>query len=848
MAKAQTGHREKGIFGLLQIYSRTAIPMSALLNNKLRQARNLLQIGDAAGALAVCAEILAKAPRNPEALTLRGIAALMGGTPADAARDFRQALVAAPGDGAILEYLGLALLHLGAFAEAEQSLQRASAIRGAPASVWMRLGIAVLRQGRAQEALIPLQRAITMAPNDTDCLLSLGQAMGAAGDTAGAEEQFSAILAAVPGHPDALFNMGVLEMEAKHFAAAAQWFDRVLGVRPQHPDALINLGVIAEQNQDSQQALELFRQAVTANPGNTQALTKLGNALARSGQHALAYRHLQAAAGQQPKFIEALEGLAHTCAALGRFKEAAAHCEQALLLEPENPALSAALASAQLQQGDLDGAQRRAEQAIRVDPKRPAPYQVLADVLFFRKSPAAAIEILEQGYAQTGDGTLLGMLAAELRRTCQWDKWSRIWPEIHARLDSKTALGGPFALLAQPTTAGQQLAYARRWASRFFVHAAAIPGTQRAVSAGRRCRIGYLSSDFHEHATAYLMAELLELHDRTTFEIFAYSYGPEDHSAMRTRLRAACEHFIDIAWDPDDIAARRISDDQLDILVDLKGYTMGSRTALLAARPCAIQINWLGYPGTMGADFIDYVIADPVIIPPDMEKFFTERILRLPHTYQPNDRHRAVADALSRLEYGLPENAFVFCCFNQAFKISPEIFACWMRILRHFDTAVLWLLEDNPIATQNLRAAAIAQNVAPERLVMAPHLPLPQHLARYRVADLALDTFPYTSHTTASDALWGGCPLVALCGETFPARVSASILTACGVADLITDSIATYEQKIRELAASPETLKHIQTRIISAHDSAPLFNALAFTRSLEALFLDLHAGTAGDHP
>jgi len=250
----------------------------------------------------------------------------------------------------------------------------------------------------------------------------------------------------------------------------------------------------------------------------------------------------------------------------------------------------------------------------------------------------------------------------------------------------------------------------------------------------------------------------------------------------------------------------------------------------------------------MGADFIDCVIADPVIIPPDMETFYSERIVRLPHTYQPNDRQRTVADALSRLEYGLPESAFVFCCFNQTFKISPEIFACWMRILRHFDTAVLWLLEDNPIATQNLRAAAIAQNVAPERLVMAPRLPLPRHLARYRVADLALDTFPYTSHTTASDALWCGCPLVALCGETFPARVSASILTACGVPDLITDSIATYEQKIRELAASPEALDDIKTRIIAAHDSAPLFDAIAFTRDLEALFLDLHAGTAGDRP
>ncbi len=822
--------------------------MPPSLNNKLRHARDLLKRGDLAGAVTLCTEILAKAPRNPEALTLRGISALMGGAPADAARDLRQALVAEPSNGTLLEYLGLALLHLGTFTEAEQLLRRASAIDGAPWSVWMRLGIAMLRQGRAHEALTPLQHAVNMAPHETDCLLNLGQAMGTTGDLMGAEKQFLFILALLPNHPDALFNLGVLKMQANRLAEAAQWFARVLGVHPQHLDALINLGVIAEKDKDPQRALGLFQQAVTVNPHNAHALTKLGNALARVGQHALAYRHLRAAADTQPEFIETVEGLAHTCAALGRFKEAITYFKRALLLEPENPVITAALAATHLQQGNLGDARHYAKQAIHTDPKLPTPYRVLADTFFFQKELAEAIVTLEQGYAQTGDSLLLGMLAAELRRTCQWDKWLLIWPEIHARLDGKTALGSPFALLAQPTTAEQQLSYAKHWASRFPVHAAAIPVVKSSLREGKRLRIGYLSRDFHEHAVAYLIAEILELHDRTKFEIFAYSYGPEDHSPMRARLRAACEHFIDIAWDPDDIADRRIRDDQLDILVDLTGYTMGSRTGLLAARPCPIQINWLGYPGTMGAHFIDYVIADPVIIPPDMETFYSERILRLPHTYQPNDRQRTIAEALSRPEYGLPENAFVFCCFNQTFKISPEIFACWMRILQRFDTAVLWLLDDNPIATQNLRTAAIAHNVAPERLVIAPRLPLPLHLARYRVADLALDTSPYASHTTASDALWCGCPLVALRGETFPARVSASILTACGLPDLITDSIAIYEQKICELAASPEDLSNIKRRIIAAHDSTPLFDAIAFTHDLEALFLDIHSGTTGVTP
>ncbi len=815
--------------------------MSASLNNKLRSARNLLQNGDAAAALAICGEILDRAPRNPEALTLRGIAALMSGKPADAVRDFRQALSSAPRDGVTLEYLGLALLNLGEFAEAETVLRSASLIAGAPASVWMRLGMAVIQLGRAREAVGLLERAVALAPREPDCHVNLGRALALSGNSAGAATCFGKALEAAPGHVDALFNLGVLEMEAQRPAAAAQWFERVLGVIPQHPDALINLGVIADGNNDPQRALELFRQAATANPANAHALAKFGNALARAGQQALAYRHLHAAASAQPRFIEAVEGLAHSCAALGRFKEAATYFEQALLLEPDNPAIAAALAGALLQLGQLDAAQRHAERAISADPHRPAPYQVLADVFFFRKTPAAAVAALEQGYAQTGDGTLLGLLAAELRRTCQWDRWNQLWPELDARLTAGEWVGGPFALLAQPPTAEQQLDYARRWAARYPVAEPPHPQRRQPVAEGRRYRIGYLSADFHEHATAYLMAGLLERHDRRTFEIFAYSYGPEDHSPMRARLRAACEHFIDIAWDSDDVAARRIRDDRLDVLIDLKGYTMGSRTALLAARPCAVQVNWLGYPGTMGAAFIDYLIADREIVPPALAMHYSERVVHMPHTYQPNDRSRAVAAALSRADYGLPENAFVFCCFNQAYKISPELFACWMRLLRQLESSVLWLLEDNPVATQNLRAAAATHGIAPDRLVFAPRLPLPQHLARYRVANLALDTFPYTSHTTASDALWCGCPLVGLRGSTFASRVSASILATCGLPDLVTHTRPQYEQKILALATDFTALAEVKSRIAAARDHAPLFDAMAFTHDFEQILIEIHS-------
>jgi predicted O-linked N-acetylglucosamine transferase (SPINDLY family) len=304
-----------------------------------------------------------------------------------------------------------------------------------------------------------------------------------------------------------------------------------------------------------------------------------------------------------------------------------------------------------------------------------------------------------------------------------------------------------------------------------------------------KLRIGYLSWDFHQHATSYLIAELFELHDRERFEVFAYSFGPDDGSAMRARLRNAATGFFDIARHSNVAAARAIHENRIDILVDLKGYTQGARPQIMALRPAPVQINWLGYPGTMGMAQIDAIIADSFIIPEGAEAGYSERIVRLPDCYQINDRHRRIAPPPVRSECGLPAEAFVFCCFNQSYKILPDVFAAWLRILNAIPGSCLWLLETNAWAVRNLRNVAAAQGIAGDRLVFAPVRPLDQHLARYCVADLALDTFPYTSHTTGSDALWAGCPLVTCAGETFASRVAGSLLRAAGVPELATRSL-----------------------------------------------------------
>jgi predicted O-linked N-acetylglucosamine transferase (SPINDLY family) len=415
---------------------------------------------------------------------------------------------------------------------------------------------------------------------------------------------------------------------------------------------------------------------------------------------------------------------------------------------------------------------------------------------------------------------------------------------MRERLDDSADIGSPFWLLQEDTMPQQQLAYTKRWAAQYFRArpGAALATRDRTSSRKDRLRIGYYSGDFQQHPVACLFVEVLELHDRNRFEVFAYSYGPNDGSEMRRRFETGLEHFVDVVWEPNDVVANRIRSDELDLLIEPKGYTAGDRLAVMAQRPCARQVAWLGYPGTSGADFIDYIIADEFIIPAGAEHHYSERVLRLPNSYQANDRRRRASAPKRRAEYGLPEDAFVFCCFNQTVKITPAIFERWMALLRSVPWSVLWLLEDNRWASENLLESARVAGVARERIIIAPRLPLHDHLARYAVADLALDTFPYTSHTTGSDALWLGCPLVALCGETFAARVSGSLLVNCGLTDLVTSTLDDYETLALRLATDQDLMSNVRQRLAAARDSAPLFDSQRFARDLEQLYLRIVLG------
>jgi predicted O-linked N-acetylglucosamine transferase (SPINDLY family) len=395
-------------------------------------------------------------------------------------------------------------------------------------------------------------------------------------------------------------------------------------------------------------------------------------------------------------------------------------------------------------------------------------------------------------------------------------------------------------MMAIPSSSADQLRCAQNWVANRLASIARLRdglGFRFPRGPKSRLKLGYLSADFHQHATAYLIAELFELHDRTRFEIWAYSYGADDGSALRQRLVRACDRFTDIGSSSYEAAARQIYADGIDVLVDLKGYTRGARTQILALRPAPIQVNYLGFPGTLGADFVDYIITDRFITPPDQEPFFTEQLVYLPDCYQANDRQRPIAEQTpTRRECSLPETGFVFCCFNNTYKITPEVFTIWMRLLQKLPDSVLWLLEANPAVATNLRREAAARGVALERLVFAPRMSLAEHLARHCRADLFLDTLPVTAHTTGSDALWAGLPVLTCAGETFASRVAGSLLTAIGLPELITHSLAEYEARALHLAVHPNELAALRERLAQNRLTAPLFDTPRFTRHLETAY------------
>jgi protein O-GlcNAc transferase len=589
------------------------------------------------------------------------------------------------------------------------------------------------------------------------------------------------------------------------------------------------------------QQLQQLQQAIQRDPRNPGLHYELGN-LHLQSQPELALASFKTALKLAPGHPQILLQLGNAYSAMSRYEEAAAQFSASLKSDPDQAAVHYNLGNALRELGRPQQAANSYQAALRLDPSDADCHNNLGNVL-------RELGKLDEAIACYRSALRLNPrlhharlhLMHQRQHVCDWQDWDSEIAEIRrlVRKEPRAQIS-PFAFLSLPgTTAAEQRLCSERWVENRFKGLVPAPDRLAAFAArpvNARLRIGYLSADFRQHPLTSLAAELVELHDRQGFEIFGYSYGPNDKSTERKRWEQAFDHFREIRPLPLQQAAQRIFDDRIDILVDLTGYTQSSRTGILALRPAPIQVNWLGFPGTLGAPFADYLLTDRTVTPESDAAHYSERLVYLPDTYQSNNRERLDAPAPTRTTCGLPEAGMVFCCFNQTFKITPQVFDSWMKILTATPGSVLWLLECNPWAKANLGREAETRGVNPERLVFAPRASQAEHLARHRCADLFLDTAPYNAHTSTSDALWAGLPVLTQLGDTFPARVAASLLQSAGLPELITHSSEEYEQTAIRLAADRSQLAALHERLAAELPQSPLFDTPRFGRQLETAY------------
>ena len=638
---------------------------------------------------------------------------------------------------------------------------------------------------------------------------------------------------------------------AGQFGEAEQCYRRILELRRGDLAARYAIGVIQLQQDKPAEALGFLEPLTIETPQNGDVLSQCGRARQALGRRDEALRDFDRALQVQADNALALLYRGDLLADMGQFVPALESYDRLLRIAPGYGEAWFRRGNILWQMERLEDALASFAQALAVNPGRLATLFNSGTVLLKLERYSEAFTAFEQAHALAPEHPyVLGGLAAAVLGGCDLARWPEFQMRLVEAVRDRSAVIAPLDFL--PFCDDGAL---RRRCSEIFI-ADRLPQPPAPLwTAGQyrhgRIRIAYLSADFRQHATAELIAGLIEAHDRTRFEIIALSFGRDDGSAMRVRLIKAFDRFEDVRLKSDAEAAQWLKDAQVDIAIDLKGHTQDARPGILAHRPCPVQVGYLGYPGTIGAPWLDYILADARVLPFDQAPFYSEKVVHLPHCYQVNDSARPIGETPTRQDAGLPETGLVFCCFNAAWKITPVVFDVWMRLLVAVPGSVLWLLDDNATATRNLKQAARDRNVDPARLVFAPRMDSAAHLARHRLADLFLDTLPYNAHTTASDALWTGLPLVTCAGTQFDGRVAASLLETMGLPELVTRDLPGYEALALALACDPARLESFRARIQKNRLSSPLYDTDGFRRSIESAYLRMleisRAGGAPEH-
>jgi len=720
---------------------------------------------------------------------------------------YQEILEMQPGHFDTLNLMGVLSGQLKDLNRAVQYFNEAIAVNPNNSGPYCNRGMALKELGQSDAALSSFDQAIALNRDDAVAWYSRGNIYKELGGADRALACYDRALAINPSFIQAHFNRGVLLQQTRQLDTALASYDRAIALKPDYAEAYANRAFVLYQLRRFDAALASYDRAIAVAPNHAPAYVYRGNVLKDLNRLDAALKSYDKALEIKADYAEAYSNRGVVLYALNRIDAAVLSYDRAIAIKPDYAEAYFNRASVFRIIKRFEAAAADYEVAGRLDP----------DIKFL---PGARLEARMQ--------------------VCDWSEFDADVAQVTASIERGEPASHPFAFLTFSDSPQLQRKAAEIWV-RETCQADDSLGTIPKRAPHEKIRIGYFSADFREHPVASLLAEVIETHDRSRFEVTAFSFGPEAHDPMRKRLARAFDRFLDVQGKSDVEIALLARSLTVDIAVDLGGYTHGSRANVFALRAAPLQISYIGYLGTMGAGYMDYLIADPTIVPPTDQRHYSEKILYLP-SYQANDSKRRIADhVFTRKELDLPAAGFVFCCFNTTYKITPATFAGWMRILTRVEGSVLFLYADTAAVVSNLGKEARRRGVDADRLVFGKRLLIPEYLARYRAADLFLDTLPYNAGATASDALWTGLPVLTCVGETFAGRVAASLLKAIRLPELITYNQEQYEELAVELATHPRRLAEIKKKLADNRLTKPLFDPSLFTKHLEAGYTSIYA-------
>jgi protein O-GlcNAc transferase len=747
------------------------------LMQPIEQGMMLHRQGRMAEAEAVYRSILARDARHFDALHMLGLVRFQNGAAGEAYELINSAVKLRPKSAQALSVLMAVLLALGRSEEALPVSDRLLRLDPNDADALYNRAIVFSRLRRFEESLGLLDKVLARNPGSIDALFERGNVLVALSRFEQAQDAYGSVLRIAPSHLGALTNRGNSLLELGRHDEALACYDRVLAINPNDLNALNNRAVALKELGRLEEGMASCERALRLDPRCAPALVTRGNIQLKLHRNEDALSSFDQALAFAPNDADVLNNRGFALTRLQRIDAALAAFDRAIALAPNHAGAIDNKGAALHAVGRFEEALASFDRAVALAPRQ-------ADILYHRGQALGnllryeeAIAALKQARAiDPKHFQALGALAFYQLTVCDWKEADLRAAELKQAVEAEAPDIEPFALMAYALPLADYLRHARRYGH--FRMPGIVPFAPAALARVRRStdklRVAYLTSAFARHPTGWQIGDLIEAHDRSRFEVHAISYGLDDGSDIRARLVKAFDRFHDVVLRSDREIAQLLRELAIDIAVDLKGYTEKARPGILAYRPAPIQVSYLGYTATMGADFIDYILADKIVLPLDQQPHYSEKIVHLPDSYWPNDSKRQVAEETpQRRALGLPEKGFVLCCFNNTYKVTPDIFDRWMRLLRGVEDSVLWLLDTSELAKDNLRREAQSRGVAPERLVFAPRMEISQHLARHRAADLFLDNLPVNAHTGTSDALWMGVPVVTCVGEAFALKLAA---------------------------------------------------------------------------